>query len=115
MSIETTGGSRVEKAARHQTLFREVNENIARLTGLFTETGYNLLICECSDTNCAESLEITAEEYEAVRFEGTRFVVVPGHEQEGLERVVEGSGRFVVVEKLGLAAEAAHAESRPGS
>ena len=115
MSIETIRGSRVEQAARHQTLFREVNENIARLTGLFTETGYNLLICECSDTNCAESLEITAAEYESVRAEGTRFVVVPGHEQAGIDRVVDSKARFLVVEKLGSAADVAPAESRPRS
>jgi hypothetical protein len=101
--------SRVEQAARRQSVFREVNENIAALTGLLIETGYNLFVCECSDTGCAESLEVTAAEYEAVRAEGTRFLVLPGHQQEGAERVVDGNGRFLVVEKLGRAAEIADA------
>jgi hypothetical protein len=101
--------SSVEQAARNQTVFREVNENVAKLTGLVTEVGYNLFICECSDTSCAESLEITAAEYEGVRAQGTRFVVVPGHELEAVERVVEGNRRFLVVEKLGPAAEIADA------
>jgi hypothetical protein len=52
--------SRVEQAARRQSVFREFNENIAALTGLHIETGYNLFVCECSDTGCAEPLEITA-------------------------------------------------------
>jgi hypothetical protein len=43
----------VEKAARNQVVFREVNERIAELTGLFNETGVNLFICECSDPACA--------------------------------------------------------------
>jgi len=100
-----------EQAVRRQTVFREVNENIARLTGLMTDTGYTPCICECSDTSCAESLEITAREYQAVRAEPGRFVIAPGHQQEGIEQVVDGNGRFLVVEKLGHAAEIARRAS----
>lgn len=101
--------SSVEEAAHHQTVFRAVNENIAKLTGLVSDMSYSLFICECSDTNCAESLEISVAEYEAVRTDGTHFVVMPGHELEGIERVVDGNGRYLVVEKLGRAAQVAAA------
>ena len=112
-ALATAGG--VEEAARRQAVFREVNENIAKLTGLLNETGYNLFICECSDPDCADSLEITADEYESVRAQGTRFVVVPGHQLDGLERAVDGNSRFLVVEKVGQAAEIAngHDPRRP--
>lgn len=99
-----------DKLAGREALFREVNENIASLTGLVTETDHQLFICECSNTACAESLELTAEEYEAVRARPTRFVVKPGHQLAGIERVVEGNGRFLVVEKVGRAAEIAQAD-----
>jgi hypothetical protein len=99
-----------DELARRQTVFREVNENIASLTNLISETGHQLFICECSDTACAESLELTAEEYEAVRASGTRFVIKPGHQQASVERVVGGNGRFLVVEKIGQAAEIAQAD-----
>ena len=105
-ALATAGG--VEEAARRQTLFREVNENIANLTGLQTETGYTLVVCECSLLDCADSLEITTDEYESVRAQGTRFVVVPGHQLDGVERVVDGNSRFLVVEKVGHAAEIAN-------
>jgi hypothetical protein len=100
-----------EQAARYETAFREVNEQIAELTGLLSETRYALFICECSDTNCADSLEVKVAEYEAVRSDGTRFVVLPGHQHEGIERVVEGNGRFLIVEKLGDAGEIASASN----
>jgi hypothetical protein len=87
-----------------------VNENIARLAIPRTQTGYAIVICECSVAGCADSLEITPAEYEAVRAVGTRFVVVPGHELPAIERVVAGSDRFRVVEKLGYAAEIAEAD-----
>ena len=101
--------SAVETAARHQVVFREVNERIAELTGLLNETGFNLLICECSDRACAESLEITQEEYEAVRTKPARFIVLRGPELPEVERVVDDHGRYIVVEKFGAAAEVARA------
>lgn len=97
--------SAVEKAARNQLVFREVNERIAELTGLLNETGVNLFVCECSDPTCAEALEVTWDEYEAVRAHAARFVVRHGHELPEVERVVDGNGRYLVVEKIGAAAE----------
>ena len=106
----TLNGARLDKAARNQVVFREVNERIAELTGLINETGFNLFVCECSDSGCAESLEITTSEYEAVRGDSTRFVIVNGHQVPEVERVVDGNGRFIVVEKTGHAAEIADAD-----
>ena len=99
-----------DELARRQTMFREVNENIAGLTNLLSTTDYQLFICECSDNACAESLDLTAEEYMTVRASGTHFVVKPGHQQAGIERVVDGNGRFLVVEKIGRAADIAQAD-----
>jgi hypothetical protein len=97
----------LEKNARNQVLFREVNEHIAELTEPVRKTDVNVLICECSDPACAESLEITPSEYERVRAHGARFVVRSGHQLSEVERVVEDNGRFLVVEKLGAAASIA--------
>jgi hypothetical protein len=97
----------VGQAARSQLMFREVNERIAELTTMLDGLGINLLICECSDDSCAESLQITPAEYEAVRAHGKRFVVLAGHQLPGIERVVDGNERFLVVEKVGEAGEVA--------
>jgi hypothetical protein len=98
-----------EQAARNQLVFREVNERIAELNER-NENGSGIFICECSDPACAEAIEMAADEYEAVREEGTRFVVVSGHQIPELERVVDGNDRFLVVEKVGSAGEIAHAD-----
>jgi hypothetical protein len=63
-----------------------------------------LFICECSDDDCAESVEATLSDYEAIRTNGTRFLLAPGHEQAAIEHVVGGNDRFVVVETVGEAA-----------
>jgi hypothetical protein len=106
--------SAVEKAARNQVVFREVNERIAELRSLLTETGFNLFICECSDSACADSLQITTAEYEAVRANPARFIVREGHQVPEVERVVGGNGRYLVVEAIGAAAELACARDPRG-
>lgn len=103
------GTAAVEDKASQQALFREVNEHIAEVGGAWSETGVRLFICECSDPACAEALEITPAEYEQVRADGARFVVLAGHQLPEVERVVEGNNRFLVVEKFGAAAVVAHA------
>jgi hypothetical protein len=45
--------------------------------------------------------------YEAVRDHARRFVIVPGHQREGLARVVQAHPDYLVVEKLGEAGEVA--------
>ena len=101
--------SAAEEKANQQVLFREVNEHIAELGGDWSETGVSLFVCECSNPACAESLEIRPEEYERVRGNGARFVVLAGHQLPEVERVVQGNDRFLVVEKIGAAAEIARA------
>jgi hypothetical protein len=46
-------------------------------------------------------------EYERIRSAPTHFVVLPGHEIPAVERVVERTGGYVVVKKLGHAGEVA--------
>jgi len=99
----------LQKSARNQLVFRAVNERIAELAGDESETVVSLLICECGDPACAETLEITPADYERVRGHGARFVVLPGHEQSEGQRVVDGGACFVVVEVDGVDATAARA------
>lgn len=63
----------------------------------------NLFVCECSRERCAEALEITREEYEAVRRHNGRFLLAAGHQVDKIERVVDERARYVVVEPLGQA------------
>lgn len=93
-----------EKNALNQMAFREVNERIAELSAEWQETEMSLFVCECSNPACAEPLQITPAEYEQVRADGARFVVVTGHQLPEVEDVVAGNGRFLVVEKIGEAA-----------
>jgi hypothetical protein len=100
-----------KRRARNEVLFREVNERIEEISTEFAvQDGQRLrlgLVCECGIEQCTEKIEATVAEYEAVRANPRRFLVVPGHEQTDTARVVERNSGFLVVEKLEEAGEVA--------
>jgi hypothetical protein len=94
-----------ERYVRNEWLFREVNERIVEVNDKFEVEGETEFLCECGQQACFETVLLTRAQYEAVRREGQRFVVVPGHEDGSLERVVYREPDFLVVEKIGEAGE----------
>jgi hypothetical protein len=94
-----------ERYVRNEWLFREVNERIAEVNEDFEVNGQLEFLCECGREQCLETVRLTRSKYEAVRAEGDRFVVKPGHEDRTLERVIERRESFVVVEKIGEAGD----------
>jgi hypothetical protein len=97
------------RAARNQSMFREINERLTRDDATAETTGSHVIACECADTTCVETLGITAAQYAEVRREPRHFAVLPGHLYPDVERVVAEFTTYVVVEKLRLAAEVAEA------
>jgi hypothetical protein len=99
-----------ERVGRNEGLFREVNENIAKLDEqLGTGNEPMPAVCECSHADCTIQVEIAPEEYARVRQHPARFIVAPGHEEQRVEHVVEQHRGYVIVEKQGSAAAAADA------
>jgi hypothetical protein len=96
------------RAARNQSMFRVVNENMRALNEAFVAmTDTYTIACECYDTGCIATIQIGAEEYREVRSEPRRFVVRPGHLLTDLEHVVAESHEYVVVEKTDTAGDVA--------
>ena len=98
--------STAERRALNENVFREMNERLERLGEEFGDDTVEFL-CECADPACSAPLSIPVSLYEAVREHPRRFVVVPGHQREDLERVVQERPDCLVVEKLGEAGEVA--------
>lgn len=87
------------RIARTEALFREVNERIAESADRFgsEEAAF---VCECSDSTCAERIEVPLVDYEDVREDGAEFLLAKGHEQADVERVVRRLPSFNVVRKV---------------
>jgi len=103
------GEDRDTSAARvgqNQALYREVNERVKELNEAFDALlPLGEWICECANESCFEKIEMTHEEYEAVRAGERRFFVKPdeAHVVPEAELVVERHERYWVVEKVGVA------------
>ena len=92
-----------DRAARNEEIFRGVNERIdegAERHDVVTPLPYH---CECGRAACVGTIEIHPPEYERVVRERYRFVLIPGHEDPAIERVVERHSDFIVAEKIGEA------------
>ena len=101
-----------QRAARNEALFREVNENIARLEERHGTTATKpAYVCECANAGCAEQFAIDPETYRRVRRQPRLFFVRPGHEGPQLERIVERHENYLIVEKTGEAGEVAEQTS----
>lgn len=88
--------------ARNQTIFREMNEwtrenNEARLGhGRLTD----IYLCECSDGACTDPIDLTIEEYEAIRSSPTTFAIALNHENPEIDRVISEHDGYAEVEKF---------------
>jgi hypothetical protein len=94
---------REERLAQNEVFFRTVNEGIEQQAVRFGGDDDYEFICECASRECLDRVSLTLREYEHIRAEGTRFVVVPGHENVELELVVQTARSYNVVEKDGPA------------
>ena len=96
----------LERLARNQSLFTEVTERVEYLAEVNERIGYSAeaarseFACECSNTECISTIELTVVEYERVRSNPTWFVIKPDHDLAQVERVVSRDDGFAVVEKL---------------
>jgi hypothetical protein len=99
-----SGGHRFARQAHNESLFREVNERIAKLgrnAQTWSPDGTVEFLCECGEEGgCGERVRVPVDVYERVRSQDDRFVVRPGHETPEIERAVEWTDDFVVVDKL---------------
>jgi hypothetical protein len=92
------------RQARNEAIFREVNERIAQLgesAQVWSQDGVVEFFCECGvDGGCGERIRIPLEVYESVRAQDDRFVVRSGHETPEIERAVDWTDEYVIVDKI---------------
>jgi hypothetical protein len=96
----------LERLARNQSLFREVNERIEYLAEVNERIGYvaegatSEFVCECGNQECIETIELNLKAYERIRSNPTWFLVKPDHDISQIERVISRDDGFAVVERL---------------
>ena len=89
-----------DRLAENESLFRGVNERIDQIGAAAPWSETTDYVCECSETACFKTIELTKDEYERARSRPTVFMLVPGHQRLEIERVIEENERFLLVEKI---------------
>src|ERR687888_2814503 len=87
--------ARTVRLAKNEAAFRDINERVEEMARVPGAAGaLNEFICECMNRDCYERVQLSLAEYEQVRSEATYFVVVPGHIDATIERLVRETERF---------------------
>jgi hypothetical protein len=82
-----------------EAAFRIANERSAAWEERHAGDRRELYLCECAEQPCRRRVELTREQYEAVRADVRHFLVLPGHVIPDLEAVVESFDDYEVIEK----------------
>src|SRR4051794_31218173 len=96
-----------DRVARNDATFRAANEAISMKAHELAFDETIPFICECADEACTELVGLSRTEYEHVRAKSEWFLNAVGHDSAAGPHaaVVETHDGYVVVEKLGAAAE----------
>jgi hypothetical protein len=104
---------RDERIAKNETVFRAANREIEQ-ADQEQGAGPDQLIevlCECGRQGCGGVITLTIADYDGVHSQADRFVVLRGHEDMEIEKVVEERTGYLVVDKFGEAEEIVEGES----
>ena len=84
----------------NQELFRKANERFGQRVEEYSHDGVSApFLCECADEACLGRVELTLAQYEEIRQQRHRYVILPGHPTIEGERMVDDRGEFQIVEK----------------
>lgn len=102
--MSSNGSRRLARAEKNEEAFKQHNERRAKLEeeGGCPPDEPVPFACECDDSACARAVELPLADYERAVKPHDQFVVVPGHEDPSVERVIEENRGYLVVSKPDL-------------
>jgi hypothetical protein len=96
--------ARTERQAKNEAVFRAVNREIENVSDQLGHQELEVL-CECGRDGCDRLMVVSGDVYDRIHRERDRFIVALGHQTPEIERVVEVTASYVVVDKFGEAEE----------
>ena len=92
---------RQRRLIENEEMYRRANELIDLNRGDQVRGRKERFLCECSNEDCSATIDLVWDEYRAIRDHPDRFVIRPGHETAGLDRLIEEHDGYLVVDKPG--------------
>jgi hypothetical protein len=96
----------VRRKADNEAIFRAVNEEIEKL-GVAHRQDRMEIVCECAVLGCAEPVRVFMGAYQEARRDPRNFIVAPGHTDPSIEIVIAETDDYMIVQKIGAAADEA--------
>jgi len=94
------------RAAQNELVFRAVNEQIVKMTDRFREQLREIdVVCECSNPTCVGTIRINVDAFAKVERTPGTFLILPGHEDTSVERVVDQLNGYLVVWKPSISSD----------
>jgi hypothetical protein len=90
--------AREDRVDRNEAASRVFNTRIQQLVAKLRRSRDFQVICECGDYECNEQIHLSPAEYDDVRSDARRAIVVAGHENLEIEQVVSRHPSYLVVE-----------------
>jgi hypothetical protein len=89
-----------ERVRENEETFAKANEQIRASAEKYEFAEAVPFLCECSKVSCTETIRLSLTTYREARAQGDAFILLPGHDDPHVERIVgEGAG-YVLVEKF---------------
>jgi hypothetical protein len=88
-----------QRSRENEERFARANGEIERTASRMELQGPVPFLCECSETRCTEIIHLSLDSYRAAKADGALFMVLPGHIDAKVERIVSEGDGFVLVEK----------------
>lgn len=89
-----------ERARRNEETFANANEQIRARAEQYEFDAAVPFLCECSDVSCTDTVPLSLTTYREARTGRDGFILLPGHHDSQVERIVDDGPGYVLVEKF---------------
>jgi hypothetical protein len=104
MRSEEWWAARHARLVKNEESFRQYNNRRLEREPVDAEDDEELIpfVCECGNFECVQALLVTANAFTEAHSAPDRFMVIPGHVFEDVERVIATRDGYQVVEKFDM-------------
>jgi hypothetical protein len=89
-----------QRVRENEEAFAKANERIRASAERYDFDEAVPFLCECSRLTCTESIRLSLTDYREARARAEAFILVPGHDDPHVERIVADGTGYVLVEKF---------------
>ena len=91
---------RADRLKENQETFKLANDRLENVVAdRLSRADHVPFLCECADSTCMATVELTLEDYSAIRAHARHFLMLPEHLRSPGECIVERRTDYEVTEK----------------